>query len=109
MVTASSPTGKKPARKAFAEFRPHVAGVLDQPLLSEIDMLQFQRRERAVAGPGQEGQRDDSPVALFDLGCGGHGPQDVKHLLKAREGPLAFRLGDANVLFGEREIVGVGI
>src|SRR5271166_251868 len=36
------PDRKKRTRKAFAEFRPHVAGILDQTFLSEIDMLQFQ-------------------------------------------------------------------
>lgn len=77
--------------------------------LLKIDVLELERRQRAVAGAGQDRERDQGAVARFNIGGGGHRGEDVSDLLQGRHRRGAAGLCDPRIVGRQVEIVGVGI
>ena len=101
--------GEKPAREALAEFGLHVAGVLTDAALNEIDMLQFKRSNGPVPRAGQDRQGHYSTISSIDLGFRRHHGENMEDLFKGWETLFVTGFGYPQILLREREIIGVGI
>ena len=58
--------GEEPGREGLAVLRAHLAGILIEMALVEIDMAQLERGDGVVAGAGQEDEGDKRAVAALN-------------------------------------------
>ena len=100
---------KEPGGDGLPSLGRDVPPVLENMTLREIDMLELERRQGAVARAGQDCERDQGAVAQFDVGRGWHRFEDVDDLLQGRHRRRAARLRDPRIIGRQVEIVGVGI
>lgn len=100
---------EEPGRKRLGEFGMHLAGILIEHPLAQIDVLHFQSYDRPVPRAREERQRQQGAVALLDIGGGGSHRQGVVDPFKAGKWLLAHGLGNPDVTFRQVEIVGVRI
>jgi len=101
--------GEKERGECLAEFRPHVAGILEDTARAQINMLQFHRGDGAIPCAGQQRKRDQGAVPTLDLGVGRHGFDDVLDLLQCRSGFFPAGRRYPNVLVRQVEKLGVRI
>ncbi len=102
------PHREEVGRERLRRLGPHFARVLLQQVPVEIDMLELERGDRAVARAGQDGERDHGPVPPFNLGDRRHGQQDVADLFDSRHAGFADGLGHPRVLHRHIEVLGIG-
>ncbi len=72
-------------------------------------MLQPQGGNSAVAGTGQQGERDQRAIAPLDLRTERHLRDHMRDLVERREGFVTPRSRDAHVVVGHVEVIRVGI
>src|SRR5262249_16995017 len=83
---------KEPGGERLRELRVHLPGVLVEPALIDVEVLELEGRNGPVAGAGQDREGDERAVAALDLVAARHRPDDVLDLLQRRHPRLAVRL-----------------
>jgi hypothetical protein len=96
--------GKKIGREGLGEFGPDLSRILKNFPIGKIDMLQPHRCNRIIAHAGQQNERDQGAVALFDIGSRRDGLDDVSNLIECRNAFFVGGFGDGGILQGQTDM-----
>jgi len=100
---------EKPCREGLGEFGLHVAGILIDAILRQIDMLEAHGGNRPIPRAGQHQEGKERLVAALQGRGAGHLGEGVAALLWRRVDRVAGRVGNAGVLGVQVEVFGIGI
>ena len=101
--------GEETCREAFGEFGAHLAGILKDPALDDVYVLQLSGGDGPIARSREKSERDQGSVAQLHVGGVRHALQHMLDLLERGHRPGNCGLRDPGLLLGEREVVSIGV
>ena len=100
---------KEPSGEGLGALRAHLPCILFEQFAFEVDMLQFEGDDGAIARAGQNRKGDERAVAPLDFRRRPHCVQNELDLRERRAWTVSMRRRDARQIFRRVEIFRVGL